>query len=385
LTTAQIALSMALLVLAGWFAQSLANVSRVDVGFRTESLTVFSIFPDRNGYTSERSALLFERLEEDLAQVPGVTSVGVASVPLLANSQFNFPVVVEGYDAAPGEDTNVSVNYVSPDFLRTLEMPLLAGSAFERGRSADGSRVAIVNERFAERFGLDADAAIGKRISTGTDGPVDATIVGIVRDAKYSDVKAETPPQMLLPRSDAPFLPAAVFYLRAGSPSIELRTSVEQVLARHDRNLPLMSYRTMTEQVAENVFLDRFMSTLAAALAIMATMLASIGIYGVLSYGVAQRLREIGLRIALGAAPQNVRRMVLGQVAWMAAIGVGVGVSLALLIGQVGRTILYGLSAADPLVPTAAVLTLLAVVLVAGYLPARRAAHVDPVTALRGD
>jgi len=385
LTTAQIALSMALLVLAGWFAQSLANVSRVDVGFRTESLTVFSIFPDRNGYKSERSALLFERLEEDLEQVPGVTSVAVTSVPLLANSQIGFPVVVEGYDAAPGEDTNVSVNYVSPDFFRTLEMPLLAGSAFERERNADAPRVAIVNERFVERFGLDAGAAIGNRITTGTDGPVDATIVGIVRNAKYSDVKAETPPQMFLPRSDTPFLGAAVFYLRAGSPSIELRTSVDQVLARHDRNLPLMNYRAMTAQVAENVFLDRFMSTLAAALAVLATVLAGIGIYGVLSYGVAQRLREIGLRMALGASPQNVRRMVLGQVAWMAAIGVGLGVSLALLIGQVGRTILYGLSAADPLVPTAAVLALLAVVLVASYVPARRAAHVDPVTALRGD
>jgi ABC-type antimicrobial peptide transport system permease subunit len=146
-----------------------------------------------------------------------------------------------------------------------------------------------------------------------------------------------------------------------------------------------MDFRTVAEQARENVFLDRFMSTLAAALAILATVLAGLGIYGVLSYGVVQRLREIGLRIALGAAPQSVRRMVLKQVGWMAAIGVVIGVSLAMLLGQAGRALLFGLSPTDPLVPAAAVLVLLAVVFVAAYWPARRAAHVDPVTALRGD
>jgi predicted permease len=384
LTTAQVALSMTLLVLAGWFAQSLANVSRTDVGFRVESLTRFSIAPDRNGYTSERSAALFERLEEDLAQIPGVTSVGLAAVPLLADSSWGYNVVVDGYDAAPGEDTNVAVNYVSDDYFRTLEMPLILGFGFELAQRGD-RKVAVVNERFVERFGLTADSAVGKRITSGTDGPVDAEIVGVVRDAKYSAVRVDTPPQLLMPRTDAPFLGAIVFYLRSSSASLELRTSVEQVLARHDRNLPLINFRSMAEQVKENVFLERFMSTLGAVLAVIATALAAIGIYGVLSYGVAQRLREIGLRIALGAAPGNVRRMVLAQVAWMAGIGVAIGVSLALLLGQAARALLYGLSPTDPFVPAAAVLALTAVVFAAAYWPARRAALVDPVTALRGD
>jgi predicted permease len=385
LTTAQIALSMALLVLAGWFAQSLANVARVDLGFRAESLTVFSIAPDRNGYTPERTFALFDRLEEDLAQVPGVTSVALAAVPLLANSSWGYGVGVEGYTPAPGENTDVSVNYVSRDFFRTVEMPLISGSGFERPQARDRQNVAIVNERFVERFGLDAATVLGARVTTGTDGPVDAQIVGIVRNAKYSDVKADAPPQMFLPRTDMPSLGAMAFYLRSAYASLELRSSVEQVLASHDANLPLMNFRTMADQAEENVFLDRFMSTLAGALAVIATVLAGIGIYGVLSYGVAQRLREIGLRMALGAAPQNVRRMVLKQVAWMAGIGVAIGVSLALLIGQVGRALLYGLSPTDPLVPAAAIVALLAVVLVAAYWPARRAALVDPVTALRGD
>jgi ABC-type antimicrobial peptide transport system permease subunit len=160
---------------------------------------------------------------------------------------------------------------------------------------------------------------------------------------------------------------------------------VEQVLARHDANLPLEDFLTVTDQANENVFLDRFMSTLAAALAVIATVLAGLGIYGVLSYSVVQRLREIGLRIALGAAPRNVRGMVLKQVGWMAAVGVLAGTTFAMLLGQLGRSLLYGLTPSDPFVPGAAVVTLTLVVLVAAYWPARRAAHVDPVTALRGD
>jgi ABC-type antimicrobial peptide transport system permease subunit len=191
---------------------------------------------------------------------------------------------------------------------------------------------------------------------------------------------------MFLSRSDGP-----VVYVRSDGAAAQLRSSVEQVLARHDANLPLLNFRTMVDQAEENVFLERFMSTLAGALAVIATVLAAIGIYGVLSYGVAQRLREIGLRMALGAAPRNVRGMVLKQTAWMAGVGVAIGVSLALLLGQLGRALLYGLSPTDPLVPAVAVVTLVAVsallsvVLTAAYWPARRAAQVDPVTALRGD
>jgi predicted permease len=384
LTTAQIALSMALLVLAGWFTQSLLNVTRVDVGFRVDSLTVFSIAPERNGYTPAQSAALFERLETDLASVPGVASVATAAVPLLDNSNWNSQIGVEGYEASPGENTDAAMNYVSTDFFKAVEMPLVMGLGFEsRSSDDDGPSVAVVNQRFVERFGL-GDAAMGKRLSA-MGSEVDIEIVGIVRDAKYSEVKQEILPQVFMPRDAAPFIGTTSFYLRSEVAPRELRAAVEQVLARHDMNLPLMDFRTVTEQAKENVFLDRFMSTIATVLAALATVLAGLGIYGVLSYGVVQRLREIGLRMALGAGPRSVRGMVLKQVGWMAAIGAAIGVSLALLLGQAGRALLFGLTPTEPFMPAAAVFVLLVVVFAAAYWPARRAALVDPVTALRGD
>ncbi|HET7608958.1 MAG TPA: FtsX-like permease family protein, partial [Gammaproteobacteria bacterium] len=383
LTTAQIALSMALLVLAGWFAQSLANVARVDLGFRAESLAVFTIAPDRNGYSQAQTAALFARLEEEFAQIPGVTAAGAAGIALLDNSNWHNNVSVEGFEATPETDTDVSRNVVSTRFFETLEMPLLRGSGFESA-SSDGPGIAIVNERFVEKFGL-GDGAVGKRIAFGTSQDLNIEIVGVVRDAKYSEVKADSPPQVFVPRTQAPFMGEMNFYLRSNLRLPELRSAVMGLLARHDANLPLINSLTVPQQARENVFLDRFMGTLATALAAMAVVLAAIGIYGVLSYGVLQRLREIGLRIALGAAPRAVRGMVLKQIAWMAAVGVAIGVGLALLLGEVGRALLFGLRPTDPIVPAAAVLTLLAVVAAAAYLPARRAAQVDPVTALRGD
>jgi ABC-type antimicrobial peptide transport system permease subunit len=222
-------------------------------------------------------------------------------------------------------------------------------------------------------------------MAIGTTQDLDTEIVGVVRDAKYDEVKADIPPQVFVPFAQAPALGEYSYYLRSALGLQELRSAVTTVLARHDANLPLINLLTVTQQARENIFLDRFMGTLATALAALAVVLAGIGIYGVLSYGVVQRLREIGLRIALGAAPSNVRRMVLKQIAWMAVIGIVIGVSFALLLGQVGRSLLFGLTPTDPLVPAVAVLVLAAVVLAAAYWPARRAALVDPMIALRGD
>jgi ABC-type antimicrobial peptide transport system permease subunit len=244
--------------------------------------------------------------------------------------------------------------------------------------------VAVVNEAFVEKFALGNDA-VGKRMAFGATGDLNIEIVGVVRDAKYSEVKAEIPPQVFVPFAQAPFLGEYSYYLRSTLSPLDLRSAVTTVLARHDANLPLINFLTVAAQARENIFLDRFMGTLATALAALAVVLAAVGIYGVLSYGVMQRLREIGLRIALGAAPRNVRGMVLRQVGFMATVGIAFGVCLALVLGEVGRDLLFGLTPTDLFVPALAVVVLSAIVLVAGYLPARRASLVDPMTALRGD
>jgi ABC-type antimicrobial peptide transport system permease subunit len=218
------------------------------------------------------------------------------------------------------------------------------------------------------------------------NGPLDIEIVGIARDAKYATVKDPTPALVYLPRLQAanPF-GAMHFYLRSGADAVQLRAAVEQILQRIDPTLPLMDFRTMREVVRDNVFQDRIMSIFGGVLAVLATLLAALGLYGMLSYNVAQRSREIGLRLALGAPPERVRGMVLRQVAWLASVGGVVGLLAALGLGRAAQALLFGLSPSDPRALLAAAGVLAIVVVAAGYLPARRAARIDPVVALRHD
>jgi predicted permease len=383
LTSAQIGLSMTLLVLAGWFAQSLVNATRVDLGIRTDSLVTFEIAPERNGYSLPRAAALFDRLARELEALPGIVSVASATVPLLQGSTWSSNVAIEGVKVGRGIDANVFTNYVSPKFFSTVETPLLAGRNFTEADAADRPKVAIVNERFLAKFGLDR-SVVGKRMSFGQGGPLDIEIVGVAQDAKYSDVKLPTPPQVFAPRSLGA-VNSLNFYIRSGSGPLAVRAGVEQVLARLDPNLPLVQYRTMRDIVRENLFVDRLMSALAVALAILATLLASLGLSGAVAYGVAQRTRELGLRLALGAPPGRLRAMVLRQVASMAVTGGALGLAAAALFGHAARSLLFDLSPSDPRVLSIAVVTLGAVVAAAGYLPARRAARVDPVIALRSE
>jgi putative ABC transport system permease protein len=386
LTTTQIGLSTTLLVLAGWFAQSLVNATNVDVGIRADSLVTFGLAPERNGYGPARSSELFKEFERELEALPGVSAVASSVVPLLDGTNWNNNVAIEGVDTGPGVDTNVATNYVSAGFHGALEMPLLAGREFTDGDVENRPKVAVVNERFLEKFGLDR-SVVGTHMSfgQGEGAPLDIEIVGVARDAKYSEVKDPTPPQVFVPRSQW-FPPSSLnFYVRSTSDSVAIRAGIEQVLARLDPNLPLMDMRTMRDVVRENLFVDRFMSTLALCVALLATLLASIGLYGVLSYNVAQRTREIGLRLALGAAPQHLRSMVLRQVAWMGSVGAVLGIAAALLIGRLAQTLLFGLTPSDPVVPLIATGVLGVVIVAAGYLPARRASNVDPVVALRSE
>jgi predicted permease len=382
LVTSQIALSMALLASAGLFVKSLMNVSRVDLGVEIDSVITFGVSPDLSGYDSDRTRAFFDRAEQELAAIPGVTSVALSRVPLLAGSNWGSDVSVEGFERGPDTNANANFNQISPGYFRTLGVPLMSGREFTTADTIGAAPVAIVNEAFIRKFNLGRDA-VGKRMATGNATDLTIEIVGVVRDAAYSQVKQEVPPLFFRPYRQSERVNGMSVYVRTSLAPESLLTTVQSTMGRIDPNLPLEELKTMPQQVRENVFLDRMISTLSASFALLATVLAAIGLYGVLAYTVAQRTREFGLRMALGADAGRVQRLVLRQVAVMTLVGGLVGAAGALALGHTARSQLYEMSPWDPAVFAAAALLLCLVAAAAGYIPAYRASRVDPMRALR--
>ena len=383
LATAQIALSMALLISAGLFTKSLFNVSRVELGVKADHVIMFRISPELNGYKPEQSRQLFERVEAELRALPGVSSVSASTVPLLSGSNWGNSVAVEGFKADADTNTDSRFNLIGPGYFETLGITMIAGRDFTRADALGSPKVAIVNEAFAKKFNLGRDA-VGKRMGDdGGSSPLTIEIVGLVQNAKYSEVKQEIPPVFVRPYRQDERVGLMSFYVRTLTSPEPVLANIPKVIARLDPNLPVQRLRTLPQQVQENVFLDRFISVLSAAFAALATLLAAIGLYGVLAYTVAQRTREIGLRMALGAAPSRVRAMVLRQVGVMTIVGGVIGLAAAIGLGHLAQSLLFQLQGYDPFVLVAAAVTLTLVALGAGFIPAHRASQVDPMSALR--
>ncbi|GLC26870.1 ABC transporter permease [Roseisolibacter agri] len=387
LVTAQIAISVALLGCAGLFVRSLQNVGRVDLGMETRRVVQFALLPQLSGYDARRAHAALARAEDEVAAVPGVVGVAASGTPLLTGSNNGGNVRVEGFARGPDTDVNTRLNSVGPGFFRTMGIPLVAGREFGAGDRIGAPKVAVVNEAFARKFNLGRDA-VGKRLARddGTpEGTYDVEIVGLVRDAHYSGVKDAPPPILYTPQRQDSTVTAAMFYVRvAGAPSQVLR-GIPAAVARVDRNLPVALLKPMDQQARENVFLDRMVGALSAGFAALATLLAAVGLFGVLAYTVAQRAREFGVRMALGADARRVRALVLGQMGRMVLVGSVVGVAGALAAGRAAGSLLFGLEGQDPTAVAAAVLVLGVVAFAAGWVPARRAARVSPAGALRGE
>jgi predicted permease len=384
LATTQIGLSMALLVMAGLFSRSLWNLGQIELGFDPANLVTFQLSPERSGYDAARSGALFERVREELAVTPGIGAVSVSTVPLLTGSNAVSRVTVDGVQA--DRDASISARYalIGPDYFRTLGVRLIAGREFTRADVGAAPAIAVVNEAFAERFEL-GQRVVGARLGLGDSAVPEIEIVGLVGNTKYSQAKQPAPPQFFLPYGQSEGIGGMTFYARTTqSPAIAMQT-IHAAVARLDRTLPVESFMTMRDRVRANTAADRLTGTLSLISAALATFLAAIGLYGMLTYTVAQRTREIGVRMALGADRADVRRMFLGQVLRMVAAGGGAGIVIALALGRVAQSLLFGLESHDPTVIVAASATLAAITVGAGLRPACRASRIDPISALRFD
>ena len=382
LATVQIVLSMALLAIAGLFIKSLVNVSNVDLGLKTDNVVTFAIAPSLNGYTPDRSRQIYEQVEDGLIRVAGVSHVSAGVVPLVSGDNWGTNVSVEGFPAEPDTDTHTNLNMVGPDFFKTVGMQMIAGRDFTRSDTLSSPKVAIVNEAFAKKFNLGANP-IGRRVGQGRTNKLDTEIIGLVKDAKYSEIKQPVPPVLFTPYRQQERTDSMFFYVATSGSMDTVMSSVGPLVARIDSTLPVADLMTLTQQVQANVFEDRLISTLASVFAGLATLLAAIGLYGVLAYSVAQRTREIGLRMALGADATKIRTMVLNQVAKMTVIGGVIGLGLAAGAGWSAQSQLYQMTGFDPVVLASSAGILAVVAMAAGFIPAWRASRVDPMLALR--
>ena len=381
LVTAQIALATTLLIAAGLFVKSLVNVTRVDLGMRVDSVVTFSLTPERSGYDSTRALLLYDRVEDEIRVLPGVKGVTSSMVPLLAGTNWGFSVNVQGFPSEPGVDRNAWYNEVGAGYFATLGVPLRAGREFTPADHRGAPRVAVVNRAFVKKFNL-GQGAVGKFMSTSGPDSLDIQVVGVIPDVKYSDVKQTVPAIFYMPWRQGTHVGQMNFYARSSQAEALLR-ALPAVVKKIDPGLPMDGLKTMPQQIRENVSVDRLISVLSASFAVLATLLAAVGLYGVLAYSVAQRTREIGVRMALGADAGRVRAMVLRQMSGMMLVGGGIGLVGALGLGRAAQSLLYGLEGHDPVVFALAALMLTLVALGAVYVPARRASLVDPVRALR--
>jgi predicted permease len=383
LATAQIALATALLATAGLFVTSLNHLSRTDLGIERVGLVAFRLSPSLNGYSTEQARTLFERVSAAARTMPGVTSVTASAIPLLDDDGWDQKITVDDLAGGSGTAGTVNATRTDIDYFGTLGIELLSGRDFARTDADDAPKVAIVNRAFVKKFNL-GTAALGHRLALGASERTipDIEIVGVAADAKYSRVRDEPPPQLFMPYRQGP-VRALTFYVRTTPDVRPVLAAIPSVVQRLDPNLPVEDLRTIDDQIWENLTRDRVLATLSSSFAALAALLAAIGLYAVLTYTVAQRFREFGIRLAIGATPSDVRRLIVVQVGRMAAIGTVIGLVAAVGLGHLGESLLFELQGNDPALIAGAAVAMGAIALAAGVLPARRALRVEPIAALR--
>jgi predicted permease len=400
LVVVQVALSLLLLIGAGLFLRSLDNLSQLGPGFNASRLIGFAIDPTLSGYKPDRVKLTYRELTESLKTLPGVESVGLSSMRILEHDEWDSSMTVEGYSPdKPDDRAEPYMNSISPNYFATLGVPIVAGRDFNAADTREmkhSDRVSsdpdddyvpatvMINETFARKFFAGRDP-IGRHLGFGSDPgtKTDMEVIGVVKDIKYTDLRDEIPPQAYVPYLAGRGGGGMTVYVRTTADPKIVMNSIREKVRDLDANIPIFDMRTTDEQIQNSLSAERMIASLSTVFGLLATLLAAVGLYGLMAYNVVQRTREIGIRMALGAAQGDVVWMVMRDVLILVGIGIAVGVPVALALTSVVRSQLYGLTGHDPMTIILATVGLAVVAFAAGYIPALRASRLDPMRALR--
>jgi len=398
LVVAQVTLSLLLLIGAGLFLRTLNNLRNLGPGFSAERLVGFNLDPSLNGYSEQREKIFYQRLTDELAATPGVESVGLASMRILEDNEWDSSMTAEGYSARADQSPEPYMNAIGPGYFATLGVPILQGRDFtvkdtqtvSHGHPEDGPldhvpATVIINESFAKKY-FSGRSPLGLHLGLGSDPGTrtDMEIIGVVKDMKYTNLRDDIQVQAYIPYLALPVVAGSMtVYLRTTIDPKQLIGTVRRKVQNLDPNVPVYAMRTTEEQIDLSLRTERLVASLSTVFGVLATLLAVIGLYGVMAYTVARRTREIGIRMALGAEQGNVIWMIMREVLLLVGIGVVVGVPLAIGLSGLIKSQLFGMAPHDPLTLTLATLALAGVACFAGFVPALRASRVDPTRALR--
>jgi predicted permease len=381
LVVAQIAVSLMLLIAAGLFLRTLQNLREVDVGFNPHNVLLFRVNPALNRYDSMRTAQLYDRIGERVRAIAGVRSVAWSNNSLMSGRRFSGGMFVQGRSYAPGQREVVFGLGVSPTFFETMEIPLLGGRGFTSLDKQGAPRVVVINEAAARKF-FPNESPIGRRVGPALDASGREEIVGIVRDAKYNTVRDAPVPTKYTAYAQS-FQGTATFEVRTAGHPLSVASAVRDVVRQVDPNLPIMNLMTEVDELEGRFTQERLFAQAYVLFGGLALLVASIGLFGVMSYSVARRTNEIGIRMTLGARTRDVMGLVMRESMALVAVGVAIGVAGAIAASRLIASLLFGLTPNDPLAMAGAMTVMLLVSALAGYLPARRASKVDPMVALR--
>ena len=384
LVIVQVAISLILLVDAGLFVHSLSKLSEVNLGYQRENLILFRVDGAPGGYKGPANLRFQRELLDKFSNVPGVRAATLSSNGLFSHSESADPILVEGYTPKPGEEMHSRMDHIGPGYFSTVGIPLLMGREIGPQDSGNGPRAAVINQKFAKDYFANTNP-LGKKVrDTYPGNPSEMEIVGIVADAKYNSLREQTPARIYAPYFNPMWEHSyAIYEIRTLADPASVSMTLRKIVQQMNSAVPPIEIKTMPGLVDDSLHTDRFVARLAGVFGLLAMVLASIGLYGIMAYTVARRTRDIGIRMALGAQPGGVLWLVLRETLLLVVAGLAVGLPVAFAGTHLLKSMLFGLGLVDPVAIVVSAMSLVVVAALAGFLPARRAMRVDPMVALR--